>query len=229
MWQKFRPPTRLSRQLTSTALDGLTLHETLYGSLARRSSLKNGLIAALVLLLGYAVVQLSFYANKTRYIPYILIQQTDGSYHVLSTPDPQWSPNDMLAQEDIRQLIYALRAVLMDPTENTRRWERVLARTTTKGRHHAEAAYWELKEKLKTFRGMIQVEIPSILTRQELQTYEVVWNETRFDENKDKIRTADGFTRWRGIFTVKFDRALAHPATAPDGILYEAWSISEEK
>jgi type IV secretory pathway TrbF-like protein len=230
---RFRKPKRVSPTLSTPALDGLTLHETLYGSLARRNSLKNLLIGALVLVLGYEGVYLTFYANKTRYLPYILVQQMrddgSGSYHVLSTPNPHWSPTNAMAEEDVRALVRTLRQGLMDPTENTRNWERLLARTTERGRHHAEAEYWRLKEVFKTFRGKIAVSIQSVLTRQDLQTYEVLWTEERFDENNDRVRTPDGMTKWRGIFTVKFLPELAHPVTCPDGIVYDAWTITEEK
>ncbi len=228
LFQTMRPPRGLDRTLTTPAIEGLALHETLYGSMARRGTLKNLLIAALVVGLGYTIVQLSFYANKTRYIPYILLQHEDGSAHVLSGPDPHWSPNDAMARADVRDLVYTLRGILLDPTENTRRWERVLARVTEpRGRQHAEAAYWDLKN--KQWRGAIQVDIQTILTRQELQTYEVLWTETRYDENKDRDKTPQGVTRWRGIFTVKFDPAAANPNTVPDGIRYDAWTISQEE
>lgn len=224
---RFARPKRITTRLDTPALDGLTMHETLYGSLARRVSLRNVLIAALVLINGYAVVQLSLFANRTRYLPYALVQHDDGSYHVLSGPDPHWSPQDALAREDVKMLIYTLRGMLIDPTENTRRWERVLGRVTERGRQHAEAAYWELKK--KEWRGAIQVDNLTVLTRTALQTYEVLWTEQRFTENKDKDQTLAGFTRWRGLFTVQFDPALANPMTAPDGIVYDAWTISEEK
>lgn len=224
---RFARPKRVTAPLHTPALAGLRMHETLYGSLARRGSLKNLLIAVLVGLLGYAVVQLSLYANRTRYLPYLLVQESSGDYHVLSNPDPQWSPTDMMAQTDVRALVYTLRGILLDPTENTRRWERVLARVTERGRQQAEAAYWELKK--KDWRGSIQIDLLTVLTRTTLQTYEILWTETRFDPNNDKDRSPEGFTRWRGIFTVKVDRALAHPTYVPDGIVYDAWTISREE
>lgn len=224
---RFARPKRVATPLTTPALDGLRMHETLYGSLARRVSLRNVLIAALVLINAYAVVHLSVLANRTRYLPYMLVQDGSGNYHVLSTPDPQWSPTDMMAQADVRMLVYTLRGILIDPTENTRRWERVLARVTERGRAHAEAAYWDLKN--KKWVGAIQVDILTVLTRTELQTYEVLWTETRYDANKDRDRTPEGVTRWRGVFTVQFSPALAHPVHAPDGIVYDAWTISREE
>jgi len=214
--------------MTTPALDGLGIHETLYGRLSRRNSLKNLLIAGCVFIMAYEGIALSFFASRTRYIPYMLVQHDDGSYQVVGTPDPHWSPTDGMAVTDVKTLVYAMRGVLMDPTENTRRWHVVLQRTTEQGSHHAEAAYWEMKEKLKTFRGMIQIDIQSVLAREPLRTYEVVWSEQRFDEQKSKVAGPEGFTRWRGVFTVKFDPAFANPNTAPDGVLYDAWVISQE-
>jgi type IV secretory pathway TrbF-like protein len=231
LFPTFQRPRPLSPRLRTPPLQrGLGLLDLLYGDQGVRHVLKNVLIGALLLLLGYCVVQLSFYANQTRYVPYILLQREwDGTYHVLSTPDPHWSPPNALAESDVRALIYTLHGVLLDPTENTRRWERVLKRTTERGRTKAEADYWALKEILKTHRGPIQVEIQSVLTRQALQTYEAVWTTRRFDEHNDPIRTPDGVTRWRGVFTLKFDPALAHPTFAPDGMLYDHWVISQEE
>jgi type IV secretory pathway TrbF-like protein len=226
---RFRPPKQLSTTLETPALEGLVMHETLYGSLARRVFMRNLLVAALLAILAYQGVCLSFYASKTVYVPYVLLVRDDGSYHVLTPPDPTWSPDDALARNDIERFIYATRSVLMDPPENTRRWEAVLKCATAQGQRDAEAAYWRLKDELKTFRGKIQVEIKTILTRAALHTYEVLWTETRFDENNDRVPAAyGGFTMWRGVFTVKFDRMAANPNTCPDGVLYDSGVISEE-
>jgi type IV secretory pathway TrbF-like protein len=219
---------QLSTTLKTPALEGLVMHETLYGSLARRISTRNLLVAALLAIVAYQGVCLGFYASKTVYVPYILLVREDQSYYVLTPPDPTWSPDDALARNDVERFIYATRSVLMDPPENTRRWEAVLKCMTAQGQREGVAAYWRLKDELKTFRGKIQVEIKTTLTRAALHTYEVLWAETRFDENNDRVPGPTGFTMWRGVFTVKFDRLAANPNTCPDGVLYDSWVISEE-
>ena len=218
------PPKAADRTLDTPALQGKRNHETLYGDLARSAFYWRTLCFLLLLVVLWDRIELAFVVNEKRYVPVVMAEHDDGSMRFLGTRDPGWKPADRHIIDELKWLVQTIRGRTTDARFDRKMWQRMVDRSTEKGKVQLAEAYQEL-QKLDE-KGRIEVEMVSI-NKSSDGTFDLRWQERRHDVNGAVASTP----RFRGLFQVTIDvpASLAGYALNEKGVWMDGWSIAREE
>jgi type IV secretory pathway TrbF-like protein len=227
-----KAPRMPHERLETPPLGDKVLHEISLEASARRHTIKNYLIAGLMLYLGYTIYTLGKTAQDKQYIPFAVAVTDDASVRGVADMAPNWRPDEVFMQRVVHRFILATRGRFLDPWIRNYLWQE--AGVHTKGEGRAAFSKMFFAANPAAYKGTIEVKIKSSLPL-DLLHYEVHWTEIEREEN-GQLKTDDhGEVKrpisYRGLFTlsVAVPQKIEERKDNPFGVWVYPWTISTEE